>query len=277
MNKIIAWLEAAKQHLEKDYDMIVPVIGDEGMGKSTLIMELAWLWQPICDNEQTIENAMNTIAWDRNQFKTYISSKEQYSMIVVHDAARVLSKKKAMHGAEIELEEDLLDMRFGNYLVLLGFQEFDLLPTMLATRRAKQLLRIPERGIVHGLNESGIRKRYNDDKWPKPVLRDSFPSLEGKHLWDAFESEDQRRKQARIKPDENEEQDEKSLKEWAEQAQEDGIEKFVSVHGGNQTLYIDKALIEAEYGLSGNKSRKIASLLKRKVANGEISFDGDLL
>lgn len=270
MKTVIKWLDETHDYLQRDYDRIVPVIGDEGAGKSTLIMQLAWLWQPVVGNDQTVENAMATIAWDLPQFKEYIGGKPQYSCITVHDAARVLSRKKAMHGDQIEVEEDLLDMRFGNYLVLLGFQEFDLLPTMLATRRSKNLLRVPERGIVHGHNEENIRERYKTGDWPDPVMRDTFPSLEGTKLWHAFESEDQRRKQERIQPDDEEEDEDLSLTDLAEKVKEDGVENVVSIHAGNHSRYIDADLIEVQYGLSANKSKKVAKILKKERREGKL-------
>lgn len=276
MRRIIKWLEATKEHLEDDFDAVVPVIGDEGMGKSTLIMELGWLWHGVdgTPQDQTVENTMGQIAWDLNQFKEYIGSKPKYSCIHVHDAARVLSRKKAMHGKQIEVEEDLLDMRFGNYLVLLGYQEFDLLPTMLATRRSKMLLHIPERGVVHGHNEENIRHRYEEGSWPEPTLTDTYPSLEGKDLWSAFNAEDARRKQERIKPEEENEDEELPVPELADKVVDEGIQDVVSIHGGNGTMYIDADLIEIKYGISGNKAKKVSKLLKKDVAMGELALDG---
>lgn len=276
MQTIIKWLEKTSEHLDDDFDSLVPVIGDEGMGKSTLIMEIGWLWHEVdgTPQEQTVENTMSQIAWDLPQFKEYIGGKPRKSCITVHDAARVLSRKKAMHGDQIEVEEDLLDMRFGNYLVLLGYQEFDLLPTMLATRRAKNLLYIPERGIVHGHNEANIRKRYETGKWPDPVMRDTYPSLEGTDLWNAFKAEDSRRKQERIQPDDDDDEEDLDIPELADLVVEDGVTHVVSIHGGNGTAYIDSDLIEVEYGTSANKAKKVAKVLKKRVAQGELSLDG---
>jgi hypothetical protein len=277
MKKLIRWLERTGDHLDKDYDSVVPVVGDEGKGKSTLIMELGWLWHEVdgTPNEQTVEATMDQIAWDLKEFKEAIGSKPRKSCVTVHDAARVLSRKKAMHGDQIEVEEDLLDMRFGNYLVLLGYQEFDLLPTMLATRRSKNLLYIPKRGVVHGHNEANIRERYETGDWPDPVFRDTYPSLEGKELWQAFKAEDARRKQERIQPEEEEETEaDLPIPELAELVKEDGIHEVVSVHGGNGSLYIDSDLIEVEYGTSANKAKKVAKVLKKEVARGELTLDG---
>jgi hypothetical protein len=39
----------------------------------------------------------------------------------------------------------------------------------------------------------------------------------------------------------------------------------VSIHGGNKQPYIDPALIEADYGVSGREAKKVKSLLERDV------------
>lgn len=275
MDRIKLWLEKLyEDHITNDMDILIPVIGDEGVGKSTLMLELAWLWHDIAGFEQTPEAVVDRTAWDLDDFKDMMAESDQYSVIIIHDAARVLSRKKAMHGDQVEVEEDLLDVRFGNYLMLLGYQEFDLVPTMLATRRAKQLLRVVDRGWVHGHKEKNIRKRYNDDDWPDPTMRDTFPDLEGTELWDHFEQEDQERKQERIASideDEEEEDDGLSIEELAEQVREGGLEEVVSVHGGHNRRYIDKDLIEIKHGVSGNKAKKAAKLLKKQVSDPELS------
>lgn len=268
MNVLQQYLEMLfEERISEDYDLIMPVVGDEGVGKSTLMLELAWLWLDIVGMDQTVGNVMDAIAWDLPEFKEMMGSSPQYQVIVVHDAARVLSRKKAMHGDQIEVEEDLLDARFGNYLVLLGYQDFDVVPTVLASRRSKNLLRVVKRGWVHGHNEKGIRKRYRTEKWPEPVLRDSYPDLEGTELWDAFVDEDQRRKQERISPDEEEE--EAGVREVADHILEDGVEKVVSIHGGHNKPYIDADLISVEYGdrfdISDRKAKKVKKILSRDV------------
>jgi hypothetical protein len=130
---------------------------------------------------------------------------------------------------------------------------------------------------VHGYNEKGIRDRYDagaNGDWPDPVMTDTFPNLEGTDLWDAFTAEDARRKQERIQPDEDEDEEELSVPEYAEQVKEDGIRDVVSVHGGNGTLYIDSDLIEVQYGVSGNKAKKISKVLKKEAASGELELEG---
>jgi hypothetical protein len=263
VNRTIKWLEQTHEYVQKDFDRMIPVVADEGMGKSTLMLELGWLWLDIIEKEQTVDNVMDQIAWDLPEFQEMMGSKPEKSCIMVHDAARVMSRKKAMHGDQIEVEEDLLDARFGNYLVLLGYQDFDVIPTMLATRRSKNLLRITTRGRVHGHNEANIRKRYETGDWPEPTMTDTFPDLEGKKLWERFEAEDQRRKQERIQPDEDDSEEELTIKELAQKVKEDGLHNVVSLHGGHNRYYIDSDLVEIEYGVSGQKAKKATKLLKR--------------
>ena len=264
MKRIQQWLEMVyHDRLQDDFDLLCPVVGDEGKGKSTLMMQLVWLWLDITGQEQTVENAISKIEWNLEGFEDALGGRDQYDVIVVHDAARVMSRKKAMHADQKEIEEDLLDARFGNYLVLLGYQDFDVIPTMLATRRSKNLLRITTRGRVHGHNEANIRKRYETGDWPEPTMTDTFPDLEGKKLWERFEAEDQRRKQERIQPDEDDSEEELTIKELAEKVKEDGLHNVVSLHGGHNRYYIDSDLVEIEYGVSGQKAKKATKLLKR--------------
>jgi hypothetical protein len=100
--------------------------------------------------------------------------------------------------------------------------------------------------------------------------KDTFPPLDGKDLWARFTAEDQRRKQERIQPDEDEQDEQLSVQELAEKVKEDGLESVISVHGGNGNRYIDSDLIEIEYGVSGNKAKKTSKLLKKQVAEGEL-------
>jgi hypothetical protein len=271
LKRVLKWLEATSELVRDDFDRLVPVVGDEGMGKSTLIMQLGWFWREHVGRPQTVDGVVDMIAWDLEGFQDMLAESPQYQCIMVHDAARVMSRKKAMHGEQVEVEEDLLDARFGNYLMLLGYQEFDVIPTMLATRRAKNLLYVPERGVVHGYNEEGIRERYDEGSWPEPTMRDTFPDISGTDLWEAFEEEDQRRKRERMKSESKQQQD--SVQSLARDVVAGGVKNVVSIHGGHNKPYIDADLIEVEHMTSGNKSKKAAKLLKKWKMDGHITLD----
>ncbi len=182
------------------------------------------------------------------------------------DAARVLNKKETMVGEQRELEKDLLDVRMKAFLMLLGFQSWDRVASMLQDRRAKFVLRIPRRGVVEGYSRASIDKRQEKESWPEPDMRARFPSLEGTRLWREFKRRDLEAKERRIRKtgDENDEPEESSetdLFEIANEIKQTGIEKYVSIHGGNKQPYIDADLIELHHDLNAQQARKVKKLL----------------
>lgn len=274
MKRIKRWLELLyERKISQDFDRIVILLGDEGMGKSTLSNETAALYKEVKGDGQAWryaqedpEPVLDTIAWNLSDFKEAMSSSPIESVIQVPDAARVLHKKKAMRSEQIELETDLLDVRMKGYLILLGYQDWDDIATPLQKRRAKNVLRITKRGTVRGYNRDSMDYRIEHGKWPSADLSDTFPSLEGTFLWDRFHEEDLRRKEERIKPDEEEEEEGAvDLKALAEQikSDEEKLRLVVSYDDYHDRAYFDPDLIQVEHGLSTGDARTVKKLLSR--------------
>jgi len=269
MKRYITFLEKLyDDYITDEYDRIVPIVGDEGMGKSTLILQTIRIWQDILDLELTAESVLDQVVWDdRNEFKTAVAETPPRRTIPVNDAARVLHKKEAMFGDQVDLEKDLLDVRVKENLFLLGFQEWNVIPTMLQKRRAKNLIYIPKRGTLHGYSRSSMDEKLDmkKDEWPEPDLVDVFPSLEGKKIWREFQKLDYEHKQERMKPDE--EEVEIDIKEMANDILENGdLEDIISIHGGHNKPYIDAGLIEIEYDINSRQAKLIKKLLAREVS-----------
>lgn len=53
------------------------------------------------------------------------------------------------------------------------------------------------------------------------------------------------------------------LQDIADQVADD-IDRYISIHGGNGTKYINEDLIEADFDISGNKAGKVKSLVERR-------------
>jgi predicted DNA-binding transcriptional regulator AlpA len=215
MQKVERWVEKLYQNrLLNDYDAIVPVLGGEGNGKSTLILQVTTLHQRARGLDPTAESVLDRVVWqDRQELKNRMADAESLSAITVHDAARVLHKKQAMHGEQIELETDLLDVRTKNFLMLFGFQDWGVIPGMLQDRRANALLRVPERGRVEGYSRASIDERVDTGEWPAPDMVDSFPSLEGTDLWEQFVETDEEKKNERIAGEEQLDPDDAARRE----------------------------------------------------------------
>ena len=255
-----------ERKLSEDHDRIIIVLGDEGSGKSTLMLQCAWFHRDIVPSldDPTVENVMGDVAWDRAGYKESLAEGNKYRPIIVHDATRIMSKKKAMHSEQVELEEDLFDSRYGRNLQLLGYQDWNHVPTLLQERRAENVFHVTSRGKFKVYGRSHMNQKVDSGRWPKPGYVDTFDALEGTDLWSAFVEEDERRKMERLAPEEEEEQ--MSESEVAEKIlSEDGVEPYLSVHGGNGQVYVDKDLIKVEYDLSVRGARTVKKLVEKKM------------
>lgn len=286
MDKVKRWLDILyDEKISRDFDRIVILLGDEGMGKSTLSNCISMLWKEVKGEGRAWEYAhenpdaiLETVAWEANDFKTAMAERPPESVIQVPDAARVLHKKKAMHGEQIELETDLLDVRTKGFLILLGYQDWDDVPKPLQNRRAKNVLKIPKRGSLRGYNRESMDERQDTGKWPEADLTDTFPNLEGTPLWERFYKADLRMKEQRIAPDStNDDEDELSenerLKAIANEIQQNDFKKYIREHNGNGTLYVAGGLIELEYDLSQRQAKKVKLLLESNDLTEAVSSD----
>ena len=185
--------------ITKDYDAVIPVVGDEGVGKSTYILQCIWMYQEIRGLDPTPESVLDTIVWGgRDEFKQALSKRPEESVICSMDAARVLYKKDAMDGDQREIEKDLLDVRMKNNLYFLGFQDWDIIPSMIQNRRAKFLLFIPDRGLIRGFGRDALDQKVETGNWPPADMKDKFPDLEGTEVWHRFRKQDLAKKKERI-------------------------------------------------------------------------------
>jgi len=195
------YLQAIDQHvIRQNDDRVVIVLGDEGVGKSTYMLWLARLWRDVRERDSSPDAVLDSMIWgERSDFATALRERDPGSMICVQDAPHVLFRREAMHGEQIQIEKNLLDIRIKNFLILLGFQDFRDVPSSLIRRRAKNILHIPYRGVVRGYGRSAIDERASDNEWPdNPDFEDRFPSLEGTELWERFTDADREAKLSRL-------------------------------------------------------------------------------
>jgi hypothetical protein len=173
---------------------------------------------------------------------------------------------------QIEIETDLLDVRRREYLMLLGFQDWGVVPSQLQNRRANFLLRVPSRGIVEGYSRSKIDTKAEDtadtDWWPEPDLRDTFDALDGTELWAEFERIDEEKKMARmgVDPDEADGDDELTPHEAVAEIKAAGnAADYVQENEFNGQTYFDADLIQFDYPeLSNRQAEQTKKALARE-------------
>lgn len=271
MRKVERWLEKVyERKITQEYDLVVLVVGDEGVGKSTFMLQAKVLWKQVTGQEVDNDDVLDELVWgDRDEFRNALVDASPRMCIPVMDAAHALYRREATHPEEMEAEKDLLDIRFNENLILLGYQDWNDVPKILASRRAGAAIYIPQRGLVRGFNRSSLDEKWRqsstDTSWPEADLTDTFPSLEGTELWSEFKRRDRERKRQRMGTDDDVDDgsDEPDALQIAKQIKSDGIEKVVSIHARNQTKMIDRDLIQVHYDTSIRESKRIKKVLQQ--------------
>lgn len=208
-----------KRVIQRNDDRVVLVVGDEGVGKSTLMATMARMWQDIRERPADTESVLGNIVWGgREAFKERLKDGEKGDMIAVQDAPHVLFSRDVMVGEQKELEKSLMDIRFRNYLIVLGFQDWTDIPSGLVRRRAKNTLFIPRRGVIRGFNRDSMDTRYKSGEWPEPEFEDRFPSLDGSELWSEFRERDEAAKLDRLEDTQEQDPDDAKWDELAKVA-----------------------------------------------------------
>jgi len=191
--------ELYERRHQQELDTVLPVIGDEGMGKSTLIMQLAVAYCVARDGEPPeIEELLDRICYDRAEFKEMMADSEKQALIIVPDAARILYSMDVAKSEQKTIEKDLMDVRGLEYMILLGFQSWDRIGGEIKERRSKLALKIPRRGLVRGYGREAMDHRIDEGEWPSSTLTDKFPPLDGTELWDEYQRVDEEKKRERL-------------------------------------------------------------------------------
>lgn len=207
-----------ENRIQQDDDLVLLMIGDEGAGKSTAMLEMAALWHDITGRPKTPGGLLNRVVFGgREAYKEKLMNSDRGDIITVQDAPHVLFSKDAMVGEQKDIEKAMFDIRMENYLIVLGFQSWRVVPDDLRGRRAGAAVRVyrqdGERGYMDIFGRREIDEKYDDHdrhSWPEPAASDRFPSLEGTDLWDRFTERDAEAKRERMA--ENKQIDEKDAR-----------------------------------------------------------------
>lgn len=212
MKKLEKLVEELYEHRhQRELDTVLPIIGDEGMGKSTLIMQLAVAYCLARDGEApTIDHLLSRICYDRRDFKEAMAESDKQALIIVPDAARILYSMDVAKSEQKTIEKDLMDVRGLQYFILLGFQSWKRISGEIKERRSKLALKIPRRGLVRVYGRQAMDERIDEGEWPSSTMTDRFPPLDGTDLWEEYQRLDEEQKRERLMGEGNRDPDDVS-------------------------------------------------------------------
>lgn len=255
--------------IQRNFDRIIPVIGDEGNGKSTFILEWIARYEAHRGNPIDPQSILHYVIWDdHDAFTEFIAKADPGDPIAVMDAAHLMHKKEAMNPDQIETEKTLLDIRIENHPILLGYQDWGDIPDQLQRRRAKNIFHVPRRGVVHGYNRESMDEMYAGStfEWTDPDMRDVFPDLAGTDVWEEFEELDRERKMERLKSDDEDEEAGVTPQEVANEILESGAQEYIDENEFNGTRFISKPLIKYDYPeLSDQEATQVKHVIRRET------------
>lgn len=210
MKKLEGLIDAIyEERHENQLDTVLPVVADEGLGKSTLMLQLGLRYIYARDGElPERDEFFDRICYTRRDFSEMMATSDKQSLIMVPDAARILYSMDVAKSEQKELEKDLMDVRGLEYMILLGFQSWGRIGGEIKERRAKMALRIPRRGLVRAYNRDAMDTKLDTGDWPESTLTDKFPPLDGTGLWEEYQELDLERKRDRLGQDTRRQPDE---------------------------------------------------------------------
>ena len=184
---------------QQQLDSVIPIVADEGLGKSTLMLQMGLKYIHARDGELPDRGELlDRICYDRAGFQRLMADSEKQALIMVPDAARILYSMDFAKSEQKQIEKDLMDVRGLEYMILLGFQSWDRIGGEIKERRAKMAFKIPRRGLVRGYNRDAMDAKVNTGDWPESTITDKFPPLDGTDLWRDYRELDEKKKRQRL-------------------------------------------------------------------------------
>jgi hypothetical protein len=143
INKLNYFAELVNQRLNNDYDLVVAITGEEGVGKSTLAIQLGL---KIDKDFDLVKN----IAYlpDEKEIEDKFHSLQPKQCFIVDEAIRVFYKLKWMDKFQIRLNQMYMTERWQNKCTFLLIPRFTDLNEAFRNHRVNVWIHVIDRGIA---------------------------------------------------------------------------------------------------------------------------------
>jgi hypothetical protein len=267
---------------KKNEHFMMAIVGQEGIGKSLTALKIANMVDPEFDEDDVIFEAKELLRRLRDE------EYREGQAIVLDEAGVSLGRRTWQEKGQIKVNQALQLIRSHNLAVIFTLPRLGELDSQSVARLQafyEIIRKVPEE-YVEGkwkyidpdrVDSTGT----NYHKYPQvnrpdidadtiKVKRMKFGPPEGDWV-DAYHQ----RKEAHQKrvyddaldelEDDAEDESTPSPHDLAEKVIDDGVDKYVSIHGQTKQPYVDKDLIYAEYDLTHREANTVKKLVEKQV------------
>lgn len=170
---------------KRDYDSVIGVFGDEGVGKSTFLLHIIEYWVTKKYNCIKPED-IKYIDLDINKWAEQLSNSQKFDISILDEGGK-LSNKRSMSNLNLAVNQAYQIIRGDNLLSILALPSAFDLDGFFTKRRMRGAFLVYERGKVAYWSRKRLRKiielnqnRMIKSMWVvKPTFNDTFPKYDG--------------------------------------------------------------------------------------------------
>lgn len=167
MKQVLKTLDIAKKYQNYKLDTVFGVVGGEGVGKSTFVLDCV----------DYLGGEENCICVDKNKMGEVLTSLKDKDPLQIDEAADGLYSKEGVSKFNKELEKLFMICRAKLWITFILIPDFFALSPMFRRRRINGLFHIYKRGRVKFYDKKAIEKiNRNHDKYKSHEIRGAYPS-----------------------------------------------------------------------------------------------------
>lgn len=186
MKRIERYLRICHNKLTRhDWDNVIAVVGDEGVGKSTLVLSMLDYWYCLL-NGKCVEGDVRHMCLTRKEWAGDLKDCVKYEM-TVYDEAGDITNRRAMANFNVSIIKAYQIIRGDNLFTILVLPSLWELDPFFTKRRLRGLFEVTSRGCVRFWSRDRVRKimALNQSRYikklglVKPSFHDKFFKYKG--------------------------------------------------------------------------------------------------
>jgi len=185
--RVVELLLNVYEHLKQDYDYVLVVVGDTGVGKSHWVLNLFQTWYEVILKKKLTESMVDQVTTDYKQWLKNFKNLGEFDMNVYDEGATSLNAKDHATTLSKDIAKLFNVFRAKKFFSVVVLPSFWDLNKYFRERRLRGLVYVDRRGHYKFYTKLGITflNSYNERKYVKtmwgasPFHSASFPAYSG--------------------------------------------------------------------------------------------------